>query len=176
MGSGFTLSGWFGKSRPAPATAPGAQLETVALRPLRRRPWKLRAAVACAAAVALLFVAFALYRQADRKRRLAEADAMCPLVQTNSVSDRALFPTGLPPHRKFWVAEGRKRETTVREALVELGARVEAGKVVGRDGRELYFYYFSDSRGRSEVQREEIEALEAKGFRVVVMYGRRREF
>jgi hypothetical protein len=163
MGSGFSLSGWFGKSR---AAAPGAALETVAVRSVRRRRWKFRAAVTCGVAVALLFVAFYL----ARRQRLAEAEATCPLVQTNSSLWRGADPTGISPRHEFWVDWERNRKTTVKQHLFDLGARRKGGKVVGPDGAELYFYSYTDDGTRHNHQQNEIAALERQGFRVVLTY------
>jgi hypothetical protein len=123
----------------------------------------VRAAIVCTVAVALLFVAFARVRE----WRQAEAEArMCPLVQTNV----KLLRRGIAPNHEFWVDAERSRKTTVKEHLVELGARCKGGKVIGPDGTELYFYQLTGSARRAMKEDDEIKALEQQGFRVIRMW------
>src|SRR4051812_30639182 len=117
MRFGFSLPGLFGKAKPPAASGGPWRLEDTdggaAARRARKRRRLLGAGICTPAAVLLLFVAPAQWRG----HLLAEAEAMCPLLQTN-------YGGGLSPTREFWVDEERSRKATVPERLVDLGARL----------------------------------------------------
>ncbi len=81
---------------------------------------------------------------------------------------------GPPPDTPYFVDKERTRETTVRKTLLDLGARLADGKVVGEDGRALYFYWVEprDENPNWKMQ-EKVEHLE-KHYHVIRMYAAKR--
>jgi hypothetical protein len=144
--------------------------------------------VCVAFTLACLFAAYSHHRKEQRAeleaRRRAEVEAqqradlearlkeMAPLLKSNS-NDRPFQATGLHLEREFWVDEKRSRETSVRQALIDLGASLQDGKVVDPDGRELYFLRMwrpESPRDRAETAQEAMQGLKERGFRVIPMY------
>jgi hypothetical protein len=59
---------------------------------------------------------------------------------------------------RYWVDEERTWETTVRQTLLSIGARLEGGKVVDPTGKELYFLWATEFTGAySDEKRRKVE-------------------
>jgi hypothetical protein len=79
--------------------------------------------------------------------------------------------SGPPLDHRFWTDQMRTQQTTVRQALIDLGARLEDGKVVAPDGREVYFLRVKEyNRPRDADRWEEKTAERLERYHIVRMY------
>jgi hypothetical protein len=103
-----------------------------------------------------------------------DPERMADHVRTN---DRKPDETGVTLDRRFWVDKERTREMSVRQALSEMGASLQGGRVLDSAGRELFFFVIhheyehplDPNPGKRRKEEREIQELD-KHYRVVRMY------